>query len=343
MTLAPTCSGTDTSGCSGVGVTVPVCAAKAAAACDNGKCIYPVDTATPGCLCVEGLVTLCNLSAQPGQECNTSFPSPSTCGITHCIASGSTANWVGCDALPAQMNVCGSQTACSNGCANLASDNANCGACGVTCGGSQKCEQGKCVSPPPCPSGQVLCNGACATLASDINNCGSCGKQCNADQACTQSVCKSLCSPNMTFCNGQCVDLVGDEANCGACGKKCGADQFCRNKVCAPCGKAFGVGEPPAVAVGVAFGTSIEVPVGPAVCDAGYHRSGTPETKWATTQASGWCGPGDKKGNPPFWMSDDVHSCQARIHFGADAGQWNKILACEVIIRERADDPACTP
>ena len=79
----------------------------------------------------------------------------------------------------AAPRVCGNSSACStlsrtfcNGfCADLRSDNGNCGACGMSCGGGTVCEGGRCVS------GSGFCPNACYERECGPNRCGlgSCG------------------------------------------------------------------------------------------------------------------------------------------------------------------------
>src|ERR1700733_736138 len=61
------------------------------------------------------------------------------------------------------------QLECGGTCANVQTDNQNCGACGTVCQSGQSCQSGQCA----CSSG-MLCGSSCVT--SDAKNCGSCGK-----------------------------------------------------------------------------------------------------------------------------------------------------------------------
>jgi hypothetical protein len=80
-------------------------------------------------------------------------------------------------------------------CANLKSDDANCGGCGVKCGPSQQCVNGACATT--CAAPNTLCptdGGApvCANLKSDVNNCGTCGKVCSGStNVCVNGICSS--------------------------------------------------------------------------------------------------------------------------------------------------------
>src|SRR5690349_11244219 len=68
------------------------------------------------------------------------------------------------------------QTDCTGACADLATDVANCGACGHSCAEGEKCEAGACKSP--CMGTATLCHGVCIDTVSDPGNCGACGHAC---------------------------------------------------------------------------------------------------------------------------------------------------------------------
>jgi hypothetical protein len=73
------------------------------------------------------------------------------------------------------------QTACNNICVDLATDEANCGACGKTCDVYVGfiCSKGRCV----CSGDEVDCDGFCADLDTDPYNCGTCGRSCGEGSA----------------------------------------------------------------------------------------------------------------------------------------------------------------
>jgi hypothetical protein len=83
-------------------------------------------------------------------------------------------------------------------CANLQTDNANCGACHGACIPQEVCTAGVC-KPPVCVAGQTLCDadgGAdgsgpyCANLQTDNANCGACHGACPlAQPLCASGVC----------------------------------------------------------------------------------------------------------------------------------------------------------
>jgi hypothetical protein len=73
-------------------------------------------------------------------------------------------------------------------CANLQTDEDNCGVCGKSCDYSTKCSLGLC-----CPKGKENCNGSCVVKSTDSHNCGGCGIVCPNDKAaCVQGSCQDL-------------------------------------------------------------------------------------------------------------------------------------------------------
>ncbi|MBI5532129.1 MAG: hypothetical protein HY898_05420 [Deltaproteobacteria bacterium] len=166
------------------------------------------------------------------------------------------------------------QTDCGGSCVSLASDPANCGACGHACASTDICSGGTCVlncvgglSPCSgvcvdlqadpwncgtcgttciggtvcisgtclCPPGQTSCGGVCVNLANDGANCGACSKLCTGGTICVAGTCE--CLPGQTLCNGTCVDLTLDLSNCGVCGKVCAVGSSCMNGLCCKVGE----------------------------------------------------------------------------------------------------------
>src|SRR6185295_405838 len=89
-----------------------------------------------------------------------------------------------------------STTRCGDTCADLTTDNSNCGSCGTQCPSKASCEAGSCV----CNAGQQLCNGACTDTATDTTNCGACGKACITDETCTEGRCMLVCTLPKVVC-----------------------------------------------------------------------------------------------------------------------------------------------
>ena len=124
-------------------------------------------------------------------------------------------------------------------CANTTTDNANCGACGITCGQQQVCSGGQCTST--CTQNQTLCTpdgGAayCANTNSDNQNCGACGVACGTAQVCQNGSCMNGCASEdggtETLCTPDggspyCADTTSDNSNCGTCGTTCTSSQSC--------------------------------------------------------------------------------------------------------------------
>jgi hypothetical protein len=146
-------------------------------------------------------------------------------------------------------------------CADIATDELNCGRCGRACAWNETCLAGTCArvngstcSSIVCPTGASCCpassgtgqTATCRDLKSDDNNCGQCGKKCQAYEACVQGVCKSrhsapcdwACQSGAACCwwNGfsYCLDVLGSDQHCGACDIACDATAHCNQGECIP-------------------------------------------------------------------------------------------------------------
>jgi subtilisin family serine protease len=126
-----------------------------------------------------------------------------------------------------------------NGCeAETASDLANCGGCGLVCGGphtASQCANSICLENTDCQAGWGDCNndpidGCEAELASDPNNCSACGVICHYSHAagvCSGGVCElGECNQGFGDCNANEADgcetsTSTDPNNCGACNSAC--------------------------------------------------------------------------------------------------------------------------
>ena len=112
-------------------------------------------------------------------------------------------------------------TPCGAGCVDLASDPANCGACGTVCTNQQTCTAGGCA----CPGFTTACGTSCVDLSGDEGNCGACGVTCGTGQECLGSAC--ACQSGLTPCASGCVNVTSSATNCGACGVICSEGQLC--------------------------------------------------------------------------------------------------------------------
>lgn len=125
-----------------------------------------------------------------------------------------------------------------NYCANLATDNQNCGTCGNVCAAGQVCSNGACAVS--CGGDESTCTvnetTYCANEKTDNANCGACGVTCAAGTMCSDGVCTTTCGTGLTTCgtgNAQyCSDIKTDVANCGACGNVCAAGKACLGGKC---------------------------------------------------------------------------------------------------------------
>ena len=175
--------------------------ANASVTCAGGGCVLGA--------CNQGFGN-CNGSESDG--CETDL----TASTSHCGACGRTC------ALPFATASCRSGgcaiVACSSGFAdcdgsaatgcetNLANSNANCGACGRSCGPGTACSSGACASV--CAAGTTFCGGSCVALASDVRNCGGCGNACAGGQTCTGGACVQSAPGNDTCGGAQEISLA---------------------------------------------------------------------------------------------------------------------------------------
>jgi hypothetical protein len=115
---------------------------------------------------------------------------------------------------------------CNGECTYLATDEANCGACGNACAGGTSCEAGRCA----CPNGEQDCNGQCVSIETNNNNCGGCGTKCDGGTVCSMGTC--ACPAGSTSCESECVDTQTDGHHCGDCGTECPNGQTCSGAKC---------------------------------------------------------------------------------------------------------------
>jgi hypothetical protein len=129
-------------------------------------------------------------------------------------------------------------TRCGEECVDLATNAAQCGACGTACAAGETCAAGACQIE--CPLGQTPCEGVCQSLATDINNCGACGNGCPLGLSCVEGSCALLCLPGRTNCGGRCVDAMASNDHCGGCERPCATGTRCMAGACRgdPCGPA---------------------------------------------------------------------------------------------------------
>lgn len=109
----------------------------------------------------------------------------------------------------------------------FATDEMNCGSCGVTCSGSR----------------DTCCGSSCVDTRGNTEHCGGCGVACDEGDLCCNGACRSPaecagcdggCEADEICCSGVCVDPETDEDHCGGCGMGCGAGQFCCGRSCVP-------------------------------------------------------------------------------------------------------------
>jgi hypothetical protein len=102
---------------------------------------------------------------------------------------------------------------CGTQCVDLATDPANCGACGRAIVGT--CAGGAMA----CPDGLSPCGNACVNLATDATNCGACGVIVDNSSVCQGG--RPAWANGATLCGTTCVNTTRDARNCGGCGVVC--------------------------------------------------------------------------------------------------------------------------
>jgi Stigma-specific protein, Stig1 len=167
---------------------------QAAGTCSGGACNTPgVQSCSYACVVSLGGCTgvcppsasQCSSSGIP-QKCSSSgqWQDQTACtSLQYCSGGGCLAKFF--DGVPCTSsaqcrsglctgNVCCEPgfAGCNGGCANIATDNNNCGGCGIVCGAGLNC-----------------CSGTCTDPQIDSNNCGGCNNACGGNQVCSAGVC----------------------------------------------------------------------------------------------------------------------------------------------------------
>jgi hypothetical protein len=191
--------------------------------CTSGNCVCPTGLANCGGTCVD-------LTSDPRHcgACPTTCSTGQVCDFGSCNTA--------CSGLDGGPDASIPTTNCASACVDTQTNEANCGTCGVACGGGTSCVTGACSCVQP----TTLCAGVCTNTANDHGNCGACGNVCAAGTQCNGGVC--TCSPNRLNCADagagvdagvpMCVDPQKDNANCGGCGIVCSAPLTCKQGTC---------------------------------------------------------------------------------------------------------------
>ncbi len=86
---------------------------------------------------------------------------------------------------------CGANSAaCTSGCVNLQTDNANCGACGNTCAAGTQCTAGRCLRSNVC---STCVYSACSTATNACAADATCRAWLDCHAACTDDTCRTAC------------------------------------------------------------------------------------------------------------------------------------------------------
>ncbi len=224
------------------GTTCPSSQTNCSGACVNLKtdpanCGTCTNAVPAGSICSNGAASVS--CPQGSMNCNGICVDPTHdnahCGScpNGCVAGTTckpTAGAGGVTTGTCQTDCATSLSACTTGCRDTQTDNANCGSCGHACVAGFNCVSGTCtvacqanLSSCPQPGGTQ----ACKDLMNDPTNCGQCGgiggtKPCDPGQICQAGSCVLTCPSTLATCGGTCTNTQYDPANCGGCGKGCG-------------------------------------------------------------------------------------------------------------------------
>jgi hypothetical protein len=189
-------------------------------------------------------------------ECDRRCPTGSTCVGGDCsvtpLACRAGHHAAYCDPASGPSSVC-----CAEGCVDLESSDANCGACGYACGAGLSCVDQACIALTCTAAleGQscartggvgTCCGSVCVDRSTDESNCGSCGHYCPASMSCKGGACGldvcdaghvgSTCHVTETkiglCCPDGCVDTKTDSQNCGGCEQPCPGSTTCQGGAC---------------------------------------------------------------------------------------------------------------
>lgn len=145
-----------------------------------------------------------------------------SCALTAALLSAACGDDT--EVCPAPLATCGDT------CVDLASDPANCGACGSACDDGLFCSAGACKDT--CDEALTRCDDSCYDTAHDPRHCGGCGNECAAGEVCSMGTCGVACLGGTTQCGVICASLDVDPNNCGGCGVACGNGEVCEDGAC---------------------------------------------------------------------------------------------------------------
>lgn len=199
----------------------------AVARCDGSRCAF---TCVPGWGDCDG-----NAANGCEVELSTAAANCGACGTVCPGGAGARCSNGFCSECSCSAGTANCNADCSDSCeTNIASDLANCGACGRTCTlahATAACTAGACAVAR-CEPGWGDCdgnpaNGCEVDLTRDGNHCGACGRSCGAGSLCAAGTCEAaMCNASIRDCDGSAAngcetDVSVDPRNCGACGRAC--------------------------------------------------------------------------------------------------------------------------
>lgn len=183
---------------------------------DRGVTTGPGTFGTPCTQLAQCASGVCLPTGRCSRTCSGAADCPSTIGWT-CTALPGLGPVCGC--TPRGVEICNGLdddcdgvadngiSRCGSVCVDLQTDAANCGGCGIACGGGTTCVRGVCLCPPSSPT---ACGGRCVDGRSDPSHCGSCDNRCATGQTCQAGRCS-------TTTVGMCPPGCSASSDCNTC------------------------------------------------------------------------------------------------------------------------------
>jgi hypothetical protein len=245
------CSGNPDDGCE-VDITKATSCGSCTTMCGAGTVCAP---GTGAYSCVNTCPLDAPMLCTSEQKCVNTTTAASDCGLCGMVCTTAiTHAQPSCAASKCGFTCTSSYQLCNGGCANYATDDANCSGCGMACTGGKHCTNSACG----CTGATHDCSGTCVSNTA-VATCGSMCSACpvpaaNGSSTCNGTSCGIQCATNYSACGTSCVDEQTDANHCGGCTTVCRYG-LCQSAVCAA--SFFGTGNTEAGPTTVTIGASM--------------------------------------------------------------------------------------